>query len=197
MSDGKEEEAELSCCASCGIAEIDDVKLMSCDDCDLVKYCSVNCQRDHISRHLPACKKRAAESRDELLFKQPEGSCYGDCPICSLPMPLDVLKTTMYDCCSKVICKGCEYANDKREIEMRLPQSCPFCRQALPDTDEEADKLMMKRVEANDLNAMWQQGQLLYNKGEYIRAFENFTEAATLGDAEAHYTGMVVPKTWC
>ena len=29
-----------SCCASCGIAEVDEIKLKKCDDCDLVKYCS-------------------------------------------------------------------------------------------------------------------------------------------------------------
>ena len=39
MSEGEESEAVVtcSCCASCGIAEIDDIKLKDCDDCDLVK----------------------------------------------------------------------------------------------------------------------------------------------------------------
>ena len=27
----------LPCCASCGIAEVDNVKLKQCDDCDLVR----------------------------------------------------------------------------------------------------------------------------------------------------------------
>ena len=32
-------------CACCGVAAIDDVKLKDCDDgCDLVKYCSNECQ---------------------------------------------------------------------------------------------------------------------------------------------------------
>ena len=132
------DDVEISCCASCGAAEIDDVKLKDCDKCDLVRYCSDDCQREHKSQHAEECKIRAVELRDELLFKQPEGNHLGDCPICSLP--LDVLKTTLFECCSKTICKGCEYANDMREIDMRLPQSCPFCRQALPRTDEEGDK---------------------------------------------------------
>ena len=34
-------------------------------------------------------RKRAAVLRDELLFKQPESSHLGDCPICCLPLPLD------------------------------------------------------------------------------------------------------------
>lgn len=70
------------CCASCGIAEIDDVKLMDCDDCDLVRYCSDECQRDQKSEHEEECKKRAAELRDELSFKQPEAGrqSYGGLP---------------------------------------------------------------------------------------------------------------------
>ena len=54
------------CCASCGIAEIDDIKLKECGDCDLVRYCSDECLRDHKSEHKEECKKRAVELRDEL-----------------------------------------------------------------------------------------------------------------------------------
>ena len=188
MSDGKEEQADPSCCSSCGIPEVDDVKLVPCDGCDLVRYCSDDCQEDQKSQHAEECKKRAAELRDELLFKQPENTHEGDCPICCLPMPLDLEKTIMYDCCSKVICYGCEYANDNREIEMGLPQSCPFCRKPVPETDEEGEKLRMKRIEANDPVALRQQGHLQYYlKGEYIRAFEYFTKSAELGDTEAHF----------
>ena len=191
MSEEETDAADTSlscCCASCGIAEIDDVKLVPCDGCDLVRYCSDDCQDNHKQEHARKCKRRAAELREELLFKQPDRSSYGDCPICCLPMPIDVLKTTLFECCSKTICKGCEYANDKREIEMRLPQSCPFCRQALPETDEEGEKLRMKRIEANDPVALRQQGHYLrYLKEDYIRAFEYFTMAVTLGDVEAHY----------
>ena len=31
-------------CASCGIAEVDDIKLKDCSACDLVRYCSDDCQ---------------------------------------------------------------------------------------------------------------------------------------------------------
>ena len=45
-----EEEAAVAvediCCASCGIAAVDDVKLMDCDGgCDIVKYCSVTVKK--------------------------------------------------------------------------------------------------------------------------------------------------------
>ena len=113
-------EASSFCCASCGIAEIDNIKLKECDGCDLVQYCSDECKGQHTSEHAEACKKRAAELRDEILFRQPEGTHMGDCPICCLPLSLDYKKSSMSTCCCKVICKGCNYANKKREIEAKL-----------------------------------------------------------------------------
>ena len=177
---------KLSCCASCGVTEIDDVKLKQCDGCDLVKYCGDECREIHKSEHEEACKKRAAKLRDELLFKLPESSHWGDCPICCLPLSIDVKKSTMYMCCSKIICKGCEYANDKREMELRLRQSCPFCREPWPETEAKWVKQRMKRVEANDPAALCHQGVSHYKKGHYSRAFQYFEKAAELGDVEAH-----------
>ena len=185
MSD--ENNNDMSCCASCGIAENDDTKLKKCTACYLVRYCSVKCQKEHRSEHKKECRKRAAELRDELLFKQPESSHIGDCPICSLPLPLDPQKSRMADCCSKVVCDGCYYANKAREFEGRLQQSCPFCRESTYKTDEEMEKQRMKRIEANDPVAMVQQGGLHIMKGEYQSAFEYWTKAAELGHAEAHY----------
>ena len=187
MSDDNEAVVDITYCASCGIAEIDDIKLKDCDGCDLVKYCSDECQRDHKSEHEEACKKRAAELRDELLFKQPESSCYGDCPICCVPLPLDGEISLMHSCCSKVICKGCVHANAIRANEMRLMPSCPFCRKPLPTTTEEHDKRRMKRIEVNDPVAMCQEGVEQFDKGEYSRAFEYYTKAAEMGDILAHY----------
>ena len=188
MSDDNNETLDASCyCASCGIAEIDDVKLVPCDDCDLVKYCSDDCQEDHKSEHEEACKKRAAELRDELLFKQPESSCHGDCPICTIPLPLDITKSNMWACCSKFVCDGCDYANQIREMEMGLQPTCPFCRESLPATYEERDRLNMQRAKANDPHAIHQQGVQEYDKGEYHSAFEHWTKAAELGYVWAHY----------
>ena len=91
-------------CAACDISETDDIKLVPCDGCDLVRYCSDDCREDHKSDHEDDCNKRAAELRDELLFKQPESSHLGDCPICSLPLSLVLQKSMVNTCCSKVIC---------------------------------------------------------------------------------------------
>ena len=183
----EEAEGTSARCASCDIAENDDVKLKNCSACYLVRYCGVECQKEHRPQHKKECKKRAAELRDELLFKQPDSSCYGDCPICMIPLPLDPEKSSMCNCCSKVVCKGCEYANDKREMELRLVKSCPFCREPIPKTEEEWVKQRMKRIEANDPAAMVQQGGDHLIKGEYQSGFEYFAKAAALGNTWAHF----------
>ena len=183
----EENEAVTCCCASCGITEIDDITLVECDDCDLVKYCSDECREDHKLEHEEACKKRAAELRDELLFKQPERSHHGDCPICDLPLSLDYAKSRMYQCCSKVICDGCVFANQKREREQRLQYTCPFCRTPLLINEEERVSRNVKRAEANDPIALCKVGSKHCEKGEYQSGFEYYTKAAQLGYAEAHY----------
>ena len=174
-------------CASCGIAEVDEIKLKDCDGCDLFRYCSDECQIDHELEHKEACKKRAAELRDELLFKKPESSHLGDCPLCCLPLPLDISKCTMNNCCSKFICRGCAHADMIREYEGRLIHSCEFCRKPTPETEEGSRKQRMKRVKANDPVALCHEGMVQYNKGEYIKAFEYYEKAASLGDIHAQY----------
>ena len=174
-------------CASCGITEIDEIKLKECDGCDLVRYCSDECQEDHRTEHEKECKKRAVELFDELLFKQPDNTHRGDCPICTIPHSLHLDQSSIMTCCSKIICDGCYHANWMREEEMGLEHSCPFCRKHHPKTDEEKEKYEMKRIEANDPVALSQKGlRLCVKKGEYSRAFDYFRKAADLGDAEAH-----------
>jgi TPR repeat protein len=104
-----------------------------------------------------------------------------------IPLPLDLTKSTMISCCSKVICDGCLFANKIREFQAKLEQKCPFCRKVLP-TGKESEENIMKRIEANDPVAMRAQGVKCHNKGDYNSACEYFTKAAKLGDIEAHYT---------
>ncbi len=170
-------------CASCGTAEADAIKLKDCGDCDLVRYCSDECEKEHED----ACKKRAAELRDELLFKQPENSHLGDCPICMLPLPLDVSKSTAMNCCSKLLCDGCYIANLGREAKASLAPSCALCRKPMPKTDEELETQNMERVEANDPVALCHKGTKLCMEGDYTSAFEYYTKAAEMGDFEAHF----------
>ena len=177
------EENELVLCASCGVAGGDDIKLKKCTACYLVRYCSVKCQKDHWPNHKKECKKL----RDEILFKQPESTHLGDCPLCCLPVPIDKSKSFLNSCCSKPICQGCDISNRMREIEGRLQHKCPFCRTALHDTEEQSNELLMKRIEANDPIAICDFGTERYNEGDYKSAFEYWTKAAALGDASAHF----------
>ncbi len=162
MSEVKDTETSITSCASCGIVEVDGIK----------------------SKHEEeACKIRAAELRDELLFKEPDGTHLGDCPICYLPLSYDPKKSSMFECCSKTICLGCGVASRKASVS----SSCPFCRKPIPKTVEDAGKLSMKRIKANDPEAMIYQGVREYWKGNYDATFELFSKAAELGHASAHF----------
>jgi hypothetical protein len=175
-------------CACCGIAEVDDITLRLCDGgCDLVKYCSDECQENHREQHEEECKTRKAELHDKKLFTQPDGNHRGECPICFLPMPLDYKKTTFMSCCCKTICKGCEYANLKRQMEEGLAQRCAFCREPLPRWQEEVDKNIMKRIKKNDPDAMTHMGKKLYEEGDFGKALEYWTNSVELGDTSAHF----------
>ena len=187
-ADKRTTEVVDTCCASCGKEEVDDVKMKPCDGCDLVRYCSDTCKEDHRSEHEVKCKERAAELRDEILFKQPESTHHGDCPLCCVPLSLEDGKRVLYPCCSKVICNGCSYADNARQWEQKGQQpTCPFCRHPVPETREEFYKIGMKRVAANDPAAMRQMGAKHFRKGEYDSSFKYWTKAAELGDAVAHY----------
>jgi hypothetical protein len=148
--------------------------LKACMSCKLVKYCHADCQRNHWPTHKKQCKQRAAELRDEALFKDPPPK--EDCPICFLPMPKkliccislpdatissipihDLAKANQelsnkgtaiyYPCCGKNICGGCEYSF----CESGNDDKCPFCNSYQDNkTDEERVGEVMRRVEAND-----------------------------------------------
>eukprot|EP00985_Skeletonema_marinoi_P035054 scaffold45497_cov219-Skeletonema_marinoi.AAC.1 len=166
----------MMCCAACGNAEVDDIKLRKCTACYLIKYCSVECQRNHRPQHKKECKKRAAELRDEILFKQPESRDLGDCPICCIPLPIDPSKS----CC---------HASEVRELEGNLQPKCPFCRHPRTNNDEERERntLMVKRAEANDPVALYQMGGKRHQEGDYDGAFQYWTKSAALGHAGAHF----------
>eukprot|EP00984_Skeletonema_dohrnii_P013648 scaffold5664_cov94-Skeletonema_dohrnii-CCMP3373.AAC.4 len=187
VEDSVEDSDDIMYCAACGTAGIDDIKLKDCSACKLVKYCGVKCQKDHRPQHKKECKKRAAELRDEILFKQPESSHWRDCPICCLPLSDDPKNSSTMACCCKVICDGCNYANALREREKKLGHSCPFCRQPAPASEEEAVQNLMKRVEANDPAALRYMGIMCHNEGNYTRAFAYLLKGAEFGDVDSHY----------
>lgn len=189
MMSTKLEEAgdNMMFCASCGIAGVDDIKLKKCTACNLVRYCSVKCQKDHRPKHKKDCKKRSAELRDEILFKQPDSSDLGDCPICCLPLPLDTKHVTMMGCCGQMICNGCDIENQRRELRESLESTCLFCRQSAPKNNEEIKINLKRRIEKNDPAGLRQMGTHCHKEGDCSSAFEYFSKAAALGDAGSHY----------
>ena len=194
MSSAEEGDAEAvkNVCGWCGIAGVDNIKLEDCDGCDLVKCCSDNCREEHWHWHSPECRKRSAELHDNKLFTQPDGSHLGECPICFLPMPIDPTKYSFYSCCSKTVCNGCVYAHERSSGG----DNCPFCREPTAD-DEENAKRKMNRIKANDPAAMCNVGTMRYEEGDYDTAFEYWTKAAVLGDADAHYQLSVMYRKGC
>jgi hypothetical protein len=89
MNNNSDDNATAHCCAECGKEEGGDVNLKSCKSCMRVKYCDAACQKKHWATHKKPCKLRAAELRDEALFKDPPPK--EDCPICFLPMPFNLI----------------------------------------------------------------------------------------------------------
>jgi hypothetical protein len=180
-----------------------------------VRYCNAECQKKHWPTHKKECKQRAAELRDEALFKDPPPK--DDCPICFLPMPNKLLacislppatitsvpifnfaqanerlaKMEMeqyYSCCGKNICGGCVASFRKSEND----DYCPFCNTDRDKTVEETVPEVMKRVEAKDAGAMCQLGCYYYDgsgglQQDRAKAFELWKQAAELGDSQAHF----------
>ena len=163
------------------------------------------------------CKRRAAELRDEALFKDPPPK--EECPICFLPMPekliycislppatilsvpifdlaqanealANMVMEVYYTCCGTNICGGCVYSFAQSGNE----ETCPFCKARTGGkTHDDRIGEVMKRVDVNDAGAMYILGSY-YTHGQLglqqdlAKGVELFTQAAKLGSSqEAHY----------
>ena len=202
--------ATTHCCAECG--KEGGASLKVCKACMLARYCNANCQSNHWSTHKIECKQRAAELRDEALFKDPPAK--EDCPICFLPLPKRLIccislppatriSVPIYDlaianeelalsvgeayypCCGKEICGGCVdsfYKSGNRN-------KCPFCN---ADQNREKVEQIHKRVAANDASAICRLANFYHHgvsgfQQDHARAIELFTRSAELGFSKAHY----------
>ena len=116
------------------------------------------------------CLENVEKISDEKLFKQPPPA--EDCPICFLRLPTlqNILNsgTRYMSCCGKTICSGCVHApvydNQGNKVDNDKQNECPFCRIVAPKSNEEIIKRTMKRVEANDPIAIYNQG-VFYRDG--------------------------------
>lgn len=166
-------------CAACGKV---DSALKSCNACKLVKYCGVDCQVAHRSKHKKACKKRATELFDEKLFEMPPRR--KDCVICYVQLPL-IDETVHQSCCGKIICFGCVHSMTRNV--------CPFCNAPPPKNVEELNGRIFERIEKyNDPMAMDLLAEV-YDNGlngftlDHSKAVELYQRAAHLGFAPSHY----------
>ena len=205
-------------CAECGKEEGETTTgLKTCKSCMDVKYCNAECQRNHWPNHKKICKQRAAELRDEALFKDPPPK--EECPICFLPMlneliccislpPATISSVPIndfaianeglvgkvmeeyYPCCGKSVCKGCMHSF----YTSGNLGKCPFCKAVrMGKTDDEKVEELMKRVEANDAGAIFMLGTYYYDNGlrslqqDQERAKELWAQAVKLGSSKADF----------
>jgi len=166
-------------CQECGKAG-DDLK--TCASCKSAKYCSRECQLKAWASHKEECKKRSAELHEEALFKQPPPR--PDCPICFLPLPIDVTQCQYQICCSKFLCTGCIQAHWMVQDEL----DCPFCREVATPNNKSYIKRLEKRAAVNDADAIQFLGGL-YDEGkkglkrDHVKAAQLYLKAGKLGSA--------------
>ena len=211
-------DATVHCCAECGVAG--GISLKACMSCKLVRYCNVNCQRNHWKKHKKECKQRAAELHDEALLKDPPAK--EDCPICFILIPIGLVccvslppatissvpirdfananeelankaMEQYYSCCGKSICSGCIHSF----CESGNLDNCPYCNAEVDKTDEEYVEDIMKRVAANDAGAMYILGSTYEYGGkglqhDHAKAMELYARATDLGSSKARYNLAVI-----
>jgi len=176
----------LEQCANCGKGEDNNENLKTCTACMSVKYCNRQCQSAHRKQHKKECKKRAAALFDETLFKTPPPR--EDCPICFLQLPSEAGLKTYQPCCGQILCVGCMFEMSS------LLNTCPFCRKFASSTNEEWDARLIKRVNAGDVNAIYNQGSKYFQGKDGFpkdikKALEYYERAVQIDPNyfEAHY----------
>ena len=144
-------------------------------------------EQRELRQSIRRCEECVAASNQLVLMKKGRTkSEEDDCPICSLPLPLDANQSTFRTCCMKEVCNGCVLAAIKRGM-----RDCPFCRTITPD-DNQALVMIQKRVDACDPLAIYNLGNQ-YDYGLYglvkdaTRAVELYERAAELGVKNAHF----------
>ena len=180
---------EVDKCANCGKEGSD---LNICNKCKMVKYCNLACKKKHKSKHKKKCDRRVAELHDEELFKDHPPA--EDCPICMLPLPLDV-GSIFNSCCGKRICQGCIHAmvmeelrKGKKEEELGM---CPFCREPREDSDKEGIERVEKLMENGNAMAFYVLAGC-YADGirgvpqDWMKANELYLKAGELGCSVAY-----------
>lgn len=208
--------------------------LKMCTACRSVSYCNVDCQRTHRKNHkhhcnqgaqtLKECAQSLKECADYLATKHHDTKeksddadddnddffqpilPQDDCPICTLPLPIDGSGQSYNECCGNILCSSCGNEDMRVTYERGLIPCCAFCRQPNPLSYNETFVRIKKRMDINDSTAIFIASQC-YEFGNSGRpknpqkAFELCLRAAELGHPKACNTvsyyysdGVGVPK---
>jgi len=95
-------------------------------------------------------------------------------------------------CCGKLICRGCIHSPVYDNEGNVVADTCPFCRNPAPKSDEIIMEMNERRIELNDAIAIHNRG-CDYANGDrsfpqdYDKALELWHKAGELGSAEAYY----------
>eukprot|EP00984_Skeletonema_dohrnii_P014866 scaffold6345_cov107-Skeletonema_dohrnii-CCMP3373.AAC.2 len=88
-----------------------------------------------------------------------------------------------------MICNGCLHASRLQIAEQSLDKicpKCPFCRTPYPKDDTDADRMMKKRIAANDPFTNREFAMRCLGETNFSDAFKYATKAAKGGDMQAH-----------
>ena len=134
---------------------------MKCRACKCVWYCDKDCQNKHWKEHKKECKpiKKVLDKRggkldlgtEKDLGPLPDVPPREECPICMRALPLVEGQHSYETCCGKKICSGCDFQHQRKSGER---PTCAFCREPIPDSDEEILARTRKRIELKDPHAM-------------------------------------------
>ncbi|EJK48881.1 hypothetical protein THAOC_32285 [Thalassiosira oceanica] len=150
---------------------------------------SYSVEQRGLRQSIRRCEECVAAGNQLVLMKKGRTrSEADDCPICQLPLPLDIDESSFRECCMKKVCNGCVFAAGKLGM-----WDCPFCRAPTRMTYSQALAMIRKRIDAGDPVAILFLGNK-YRFGEYgleknmTSAVELYERAAELGVKEAHFS---------
>ena len=186
-------------CSACGEKSN---TLKKCTACKCVWYCDKKCQNKHRKVHKHECK-RIRKELDQRGGKLDVGTELDigpleklppreECPICMRALPLHAMLHTYAYCCGKTVCAGCDFQHQRKSRELAVPITCEFCREPVPESDEEALAPLRKRVELKDPEALFSIATH-YGLGknglpvDQAKCIELLRESADLGFLDAQY----------
>ena len=199
---------------SAGGKKSDTVK--KCNGCKCVWYCDKECQNKHRREHKKECRRIKKEldkrgGRLDLGTEEDVGPLgklppREECQICMRVLPNYESLHAYANCCGKTICGGCMLQHQKKTEEMNarknaerarreqppVPRTCAFCREPIPESDEELLAGARKRAERKDPDAMRNMSEC-YRVGHYglpvdqTKCIDFLRQSAALGCLAAQY----------